>query len=106
MQLLLQGRGFDVRAYASGDALLNGAAADPDCLVSDFRLAGVDGIELLAALRHRGWTRPAVLVTGFPSADIRERASEAGYSMVFEKPLRERSLVEAVSRLTRCKATN
>jgi FixJ family two-component response regulator len=105
MQLLFKGNGCDVRAYPSGDALLvSDDAVGPDCLVIDFLLDGADGadgIDLLTALRKRGWAGPAVLVTGFPSADVARRAQEAGFASVFEKPLKERSLVEAVSRLAR-----
>lgn len=102
MQLLFKGHGCDVRAYPSGEALLlSEDTVGPDCLIIDFRLEGADGIALLSALRKRGWAGPAVLVTGFPSADVARRAQEAGFASVFEKPLKERSLVEAVSRLAR-----
>lgn len=107
MQLLLQGHGFDVRTYVSGEALLIASTPpDPDCLVVDLRLDGADGIELLAAMRERGWTSPAILVTGYPSSDVSRRANDAGYAMIFEKPLRERSLVEAVGRLVRSPTTH
>ncbi len=100
MQLLFHGQGFDVRAYGSGEALLADARAeDPACVVADYRMQGLDGIALLDALRARGWNGPAVLVTGFRSPDIVARATAAGYGAVFEKPLRERSLVEAVLRM-------
>ena len=100
MQLLFHGQGFDVRAYGSGEALLaDSRAEDPACLVADYRMQGLDGIALLSTMRTRGWAGPAVLVTGFPSPDIAARATAAGYGAVFEKPLRERSLVEAVLRM-------
>jgi FixJ family two-component response regulator len=72
IQLLLQGSGFDVRAYAAADPLLldeniDGAA----CLVADHYLEGRDGIGLLEALRRQGWTSPAILVSGYPSPELR-----------------------------------
>jgi FixJ family two-component response regulator len=100
MQLLLQGQGFDVRSYASGEALLSEAGfGNPACLVADYRMEKLDGIALLSHLRGRGWLGPAVLVTGFPSGELSRRAVDSGYSVVFEKPLRERSLIEALWRL-------
>ena len=102
MQLLLQGQGFDVKAYASGEHLLAEAAREaPDCFIADYLLDGADGIEVLHALRKQGWSGPAILVSAFASQDLSARASAAGFTQVFEKPLRERALVEAVSRLTR-----
>ena len=100
MQLLFQGQGFDVRAYPSGEALLaDKKSGDPACMVVDYKLSGIDGIALLELLRESGWNSSAVLVTGFPSADLAQRASDAGFALLFEKPLRERSLIEAVRRL-------
>ena len=100
MQLLFQGQGFDVRAYPSGEALLaDRKSSDPACMIVDYKLGGLDGITLLQTLRERGWSGSAVLVTGFPTNDLAKRASDAGYAMLFEKPLRERSLIEAVRRL-------
>lgn len=100
MQLLLQGQGFDVRAYGSAEALLaDGAFEQSCCLIADYKMQGLDGINLLSRLRERGWQGKAVLVTAFPSSQLADQAIAAGYTAVFEKPLRERSLVEAIRRL-------
>lgn len=101
LQLLFRARGFDVRAYASGSALL----ADPlsrhaCCFVADYRLEEIDGIEVLSRLRKSGWAGPAVLITAFPSAALSERALAHGFSQVLEKPFRENALGDAVARLT------
>ncbi len=101
LQLLFRARGFDVRAYASGAALLaDPLARDACCFVADFRLEEIDGIEVLARLRKSGWSGPAVLITAFPSADLSERALAQGFSQVLEKPFREHALGDAVARLT------
>mgnify|MGYP003639109955 CR=1 FL=1 len=100
--LLLTGRGFDVVAY-SGVAL---ALADADarslaCLVTDYRLQDGNGIDLLATLRGRGWTGPAILISAFGSGELAKRAGDAGFAEIFDKPMREHELVDAVGRLTR-----
>lgn len=99
LQLLLRGRGFEVRAYASGLALL----ADPTalgavCLVADFRMPEIDGLLILRRLRELGWQGQALLITAFPSARLVDQALAAGYSRVIEKPLVEAALVDAVQR--------
>lgn len=101
LQLLLNGRGFDVKAYAGAGALL----ADPefseaDCLVADYRLADTNGIEVLQSLRKNGWKKPAVLVTAFSSAAVTADAAAAGFSEVFEKPVKDHVLITALKRLT------
>jgi FixJ family two-component response regulator len=102
LQLLFKGQGFEVRAYPSGEALTSSDAfSDAACLVSDYKLDALDGIALLSHLRAQGWQGPAVLITGFPSAQLSERAANSGYAAVFDKPLCERSLIETVLRLVR-----
>jgi FixJ family two-component response regulator len=102
LQLLLRGQGFDVRAFASAEtSTANGVFGEPDCLVADYKLERLDGIALLSRLRSAGWQGPAVLVTAFPSVELAERAIRSGYAAVFEKPLRERSLSEAIWQLVK-----
>ena len=60
----LKVEGFAVRAYASGRELLD----DPvlpvhGCLVIDQRLPGMSGLELVASLRARKVSLPAILIT-------------------------------------------
>lgn len=100
LQLLLHGRGFEVRAYASGLALLADATAlEAVCLVADYRMPEIDGLLILRRLRELGWRGQALLITAFPSAGLIDQALAAGYSRVIEKPLVEAALVEAVGRV-------
>jgi len=99
LQLLLHGRGFEIRAYASGLALL----ADPTalgavCLVADYLMPEIDGLLILKRLRDLGWPGQALMITAFPSPSLVERALAAGYSRVLEKPLVDSALVDAVER--------
>jgi len=101
LQLVLQGSGFAVRAYGSGAAVM----ADPDApkasaIVADYRLPDGDGLHVLRALRERGFTVPAILVTAYGSPNLIESAREAGYARVLEKPLGDRMLREAVAALS------
>ena len=101
VQLLFRARGFDVRAYAAGAALLaDPTARDACCFIADYRLDETDGIDVLCRLRESGWSGPAVLITAFPSPDLTERALAHGFNQVLEKPFREHVLGETVARLT------
>jgi FixJ family two-component response regulator len=102
LQLLLRGRGLDVRAYASGAALLaDPLALSAACLVADYKMPELSGFDVLRGLRDLGWMGQALLITGFYSAELVARARQVGFSGVFEKPLVDSGLVEAVERLTR-----
>lgn len=102
LQLLLQARGWDVRAHASGATMLEDPAwRQAACMVADYQLAGLDGFEVLARLRAKGWAGPAVLITAYPSAELTDRAAAGGFAQVIEKPFREGAVADAVARLTR-----
>src|SRR5579872_5160289 len=64
--------GYTVRPYTSAVDLLN----SPDfpahgCLVLDYRLSDMNGLELLKELRRRNVTLPALLITTHPSMSLR-----------------------------------
>jgi len=83
----LQTEGFLVRSYASGPELLgDDPTAEASCLVVDYQLPGMNGLDLLAELRRRQVAAPAILITTHPSAAVRERAAAIGVALV-EKPL-------------------
>lgn len=102
MQLLLRAKGFDVRAYANGITLLaDDSNAGAKCFIADYRMDDLDGIAVLTRLRERGWRGPAILITAYATGDLSGQARQAGFDAVFEKPLRQHALVDAVTRLTR-----
>ena len=97
LRFLLEAEGFDVRTFRSGSALLGSSAQrDADCLVVDYKMAGIDGLELADRLRGLDISTPIVLITGYPDENITTKASSAGVCQVLLKPNLEDSLVECV----------
>ena len=62
--------------------------ATVDVLVTDFRMSGMSGFELLAALRDRGrWpTCGAVVISGETDPELPRRVRECGAAAFFSKP--------------------
>ena len=93
----LELEGFDVCAYVDGEALL---ASLPllmrGCLVLDYNLQGIDGLDLLERLRAAQVTLPAILITTNPRKALRARAALAGVQIV-EKPLLTDALRDSVN---------
>lgn len=88
--------GLDVRGYRDGESLLASCDLPPrGCLVLDYKLPGVDGLELLALLRQRGVRMPAVLITTNPRPLLQLEAAAAGVPIV-EKPLLSDALLTTV----------
>ena len=100
LQLLLEGRGFAVRAFASPQALLaDPALLEANCLIADYRMPELNGLELMRELKQRGWSAPALLITAFPSAKLTKEAQELGFTEVVSKPFLDRSFVGIVKRM-------
>jgi len=78
-----------VNVFASAeDALAALSDGVPDILVTDYRMGGMNGLELLAALRQRGLAPRCgtVVISGETDPDLRGRSLAAGASAFFAKP--------------------
>ena len=100
VQLLLQSRGYEVRAYSSAVGL----ARQPEalrcrCMIADLMMPQADAIKLLGELRADGWNGKTILISGYLNSDWEAKALAAGYDRVFHKPISETVLVRAVAEL-------
>jgi CheY-like chemotaxis protein len=92
----LETAGADVRAAPSGHAALAVAETwPPDLVVTDLGLPGMDGYELLAAIRktRHAAACPAVAVSAYARMDDRSRALAAGFQAHVAKPIEPSALV-------------
>lgn len=97
LKFALEVEGFRVRLYAGSEALL----ADLDlpccgCLVVDYRMPVMDGLQLIDALRDRNVAMPAILITGRSNDGLHRLAARSGVSQVLEKPLSDGALVAGI----------
>jgi two-component system response regulator FixJ len=82
--------------YPTGSDLLKEQdMPENGCLVTDYNLPGINGLDLLAQLRERRVRLPAILITTHPSAAIRDRAASAGVRVI-EKPLLSDTLFQGI----------
>jgi DNA-binding NtrC family response regulator len=89
--------GFDVHTARNGDnALQNLQAACFDAIVSDVSMPGMNGIQLLRAIRRFDLDIPVILVTGNPQIDTAIWAVEHGALRYLTKPVSISELVEVV----------
>jgi FixJ family two-component response regulator len=98
LKLLLEMNGCEVQDFASGAELLAALPGDAGCLVLDYHMPGLNGLDLLEAVRARDLTVPAILITGLGDPRIRRRAGEAGVIEVLDKPFDDTALLAAVDR--------
>jgi two-component system, LuxR family, response regulator FixJ len=97
LRFLLETEGFEVRTFRSGSALLASSTRHgADCMVVDYKMAGIDGLELAERLRGLDVSAPIVMITGYPDENIASKANSAGVRQVLLKPNLEDNLVECV----------
>jgi two-component system, LuxR family, response regulator FixJ len=96
LKFVLEVEGFQVRIFSSAEELLNeDSLPDASCLVVDYYMPGMNGLELVAHLRDRNVLIPAILITPAPSQNLRNRAAAAGVPIV-EKPLLGSRLLDSI----------
>lgn len=84
---LLEASGYAVREFASGEDLIaSGDAATAGCIVLDYNLSGMSGLDMLRSLRTQGIETPAIMVSGSGKQAI-QAAAAAGIVAVLRKPL-------------------
>jgi FixJ family two-component response regulator len=66
------------------------------CVVSDLKLPGISGLELLAKLHSHGWSQPLMLITAHDSPAVRAEAGSSGVAGYLAKPFLGSALVTAI----------
>lgn len=70
----------------------------PGCVVTEFRLPGMNGIELQNTLTADQISLPVIFVTGYAETNLTVRAMQNGAVTVMEKPFSEQELWDAIRR--------
>jgi two-component system response regulator FixJ len=97
LAFLLGSAGLTVRLYDSASAFLAElSAVKSGCLVTDVRMPGMTGIELLQQLRARACGLPAIVITGHGDVPLAVEAMKAGAIDFIEKPFDQEALLHAV----------
>ncbi|WP_297355259.1 sigma-54 dependent transcriptional regulator [Paraburkholderia sp.] len=95
----LQLAGFDVTGHASVESAARSINADfPGVIVSDIRLPGASGLDLLAQCHERAPEVPVILVTGHGDISMAVQAMRDGAYDFIEKPFASERLIETVRR--------
>ncbi|MFQ5943052.1 MAG: response regulator [Anaerolineales bacterium] len=96
--LQLSGQTFTIVDAPSGEeALLELSRGGVDLMITDLVLPGISGLELLEKAKNESPDARAIIVTGSPSVEARDRAEELGVIAFLTKPIRTSHFLEAVS---------
>jgi two-component system, LuxR family, response regulator FixJ len=94
---LLSSADLTARTYASAQALLDCVAdIEPGCIITDIRMPGMNGLELVEELKRRGVGLPAIVLTGHADVGLAVAAMKAGVADFLEKPINDEALLRSV----------
>ena len=100
LRRLLEEAGLPSAGYESAEQVLESKVyEDAACVVSDQKLPGISGLELLAALRARRVTSPFILITANDSPGTRAEARARGATYL-AKPFLGAELLDAIEAAT------
>jgi two-component system, LuxR family, response regulator FixJ len=97
LSFLLGVVGIEVQTYESAEAFLKVApTAKAGCVITDVRMPGLSGIELLRRLRELKLGIPVVVITGHGDVPLAVEAMKIGAADFLEKPFDDEALLVSV----------
>lgn len=99
LQKVMRASGYDVTALSRGDAGLEEAIAKPfDVVITDLKLPGLDGLELVRQLHRVKPKLPIILITAHGTTDIAIEATKWGAFDYVPKPFEVDELLDLTAK--------
>ncbi len=111
MRILVSGalarQGYEVMEAKDGTELLELVVSGylpqrpggPDLIISDVRMPGWTGLDILAGLRKQDWAMPVILMTAFGDAQTHREADRLGAVTMLDKPFDIEDLVNVATKV-------
>ena len=97
LAFLLKAAGVEVQTYESAMAFLDRLPKlQAGCIVTDVRMPGMSGLDLLRRLRELGNSMPVIVITGHGDVPLAVEAMKAGAADFIEKPFDDEVLLASV----------
>ncbi|HYM13791.1 MAG TPA: response regulator, partial [Bryobacterales bacterium] len=103
LELQLSTAGFEVEKAASAEAALK-LVERADLILTDLKLPGMDGLELLAAIRRQNMQAPVIVMTAFGTIEVAVEAMKAGAADFLLKPFSLDHLMAVVEKALEVRA--
>lgn len=84
------------RQYSSVEAFLKEYQGEAGCVVTDYRMSGMTGLELQEELSRRGYPLPVIIVTSFANTSLTVKAMKGGAVTMLDKPYDDDELWQAI----------
>lgn len=99
LQFLLETAGLHAQTYETATAFLkNLPSPGSGCIITDVRMPGMTGIELLKTLKARAFPLPVIVITGHGDIPLAVDAMREGAADFLEKPYNDDALLQSIER--------
>lgn len=99
LQFLLETAGLHAQTYETATAFLkNLPNPGSGCIITDVRMPGMTGIELLKTLKARAFPLPVIVITGHGDIPLAVDAMREGAADFLEKPYNDDALLQSIER--------
>lgn len=98
LEFLLRTADIKVYCYESAERFLTSLPhANPGCVITDIRMPGITGLELMARMKELGVNVPIIVITGHGDVPLAVEAMKLGAADFLEKPFDDDVILAAVS---------
>lgn len=99
IRFMLKTDGWLVSYYSETGTFLKKEDLDvPGCIILDYQMPLVNGLEFQDILAHRGYRQPIIFLTAHADVDMAISAFRSGAADILKKPVSSEILLEAVER--------
>ena len=96
---LVRSLGYEAATFCSAEEFLDSAQLETTaCLITDVRMPGMSGVELLDRLIAEGRGLPTVFISAFSDEGVRKKVLESGAVGYLRKPFEESRLIACIGR--------
>ena len=80
--------GFEIDSVSNGSEAFRKIAREPfDLIITDIRMPGLTGLDILPGIRKLQPEAPIIVITAFGSEEVQQKAFERGATSYLEKPI-------------------
>lgn len=96
LKFLLETAGILACSYESASAFLEASPVSAGCIITDVRMPGLTGIDLLKRLKELGIGTPVIVITGHGDVPLAVEAMKAGAADFIEKPFSDDVILNVI----------
>jgi two-component system response regulator FixJ len=97
LEFLLKTAKIKVFSYDSAETFLEKLTAPEGCVVTDIRMPGISGLELMSLMKERHINMPVIVITGHGDVPLAVEAMKLGAADFLEKPFDDDAMLAAIS---------